>query len=51
MTKNINSPENQKQVDSRLNLFYLLQKLSEQAGRARSKSHEESLITNEQIEN
>jgi hypothetical protein len=51
MTKSINAPENQKQVDSRLNLFYLLQMLSEHAGRARSKSPDETLIANEQTEN
>jgi uncharacterized protein YihD (DUF1040 family) len=50
MTKSINALENQKQIDSRVNLLYLLQKLSEQAGRDRVKSRAESLTTNEQIE-
>jgi hypothetical protein len=45
-----NLPVNQAQIDSRKNLFYLLQTLSKQAGPEGSKSREESPSTNEQIE-
>ena len=44
------SPKNQAQIDSRENLFYFLQTLPKQAGPDGGKSHEESPITNEQIE-
>jgi hypothetical protein len=45
-----NLPVNQAQIDSRKNLFYLLQTLSKQNGPEGSKSREEFPTTGEQIE-
>jgi hypothetical protein len=45
-----NTPRNQAQIDSRENLFYFLQTVSDQAGAESSHSREASPVANEQVE-